>query len=561
MAGTVKNVWLKNLLVGMLGKPLAREFDTASCNLKQTQEALLMKVVQSCRATAFGRDHGFDKITNTDEYRKSVPVRDFEGHRNYIEQMTRGASDILFPGRPLFYNTTSGTSSQPKQIPVSREYFDKAYTKISRLWLYTCMRDNPGLFRGKNLSSVGPAEEGKVEDGTPFGSLSGAVYRNIPGVLKEVYSTPYAVFCMSDYEKKYYALLRCALGTDITYIICANPSSLIRFHQTVMDSYTDMVRDIHDGTLRADVAENLPLEDKAAVLAGFKPDHKRAKFLERIIIAHGTNLRPKHYWPNLACVNTWKQGNCAQFLPHLTGYYPETAAIREFGYQASEARAGLTLANNWGYSVLAAHVYHFEFIPEAERDSKTPEILPAHQLEKGRQYYLLITNTSGLYRYDINDIIEVVGFYNQTPLFKFIRKGDGFTSLTGEKLSETQVLEAVDKTRVSENLQVPHFTLCCDEKNLCYKLFVEFPPQTAPDRKASFAAALDRCLQSINPEYESKRRSNRLTAPSLHELPADSYELIKKILVERDLAREGQYKVVYLQRKPQVLQILEELAS
>ncbi len=560
MSQPVKKPWLKKMLLTMIGRPLVKDFNKASRNLKEAQEEILRKVIQSCKNTAFGKDHNFDKIVTIEDYRKYVPIRDFEGHRPYVERMTKGEENVLFPGKPLFYNTTSGTSSKPKLIPVSPEYFKEAYKKISRLWLYTCLRDNPKLFHGKNLSAVAPAEEGRVEDGTPYGSISGVLSRSVPSVLKDVHSAPYGVVCIKDYFKKYYASLRFALANDVAYIICANPSSLLQFHKVVMENYSDLVHDIREGTLRQDVVAELPHEYLDSVILALKPDQERARFLEEIMEEHGDKLRPKHYWPNLVCINTWKQGNCAQVLPKLEGYYPESTAIREFGYQASEGRAGLVLGNDWDYSVLAAHVYHFEFIEESQQDEEKPDVLLAHELEKGKRYKIIITNTSGLYRYDINDIIEVVGFYNQVPLFRFLRKGEGFTSLTGEKLTETQLIDAMDDTCKKQSLQVKHFTLCCDEKNLCYKLFIEFPGDTNKEMKTSFAKELDECLKSINEEYECKRGSDRLAAPLLFELPDNSYELVKSELIERGMAREGQYKVIYLQRKPVVLDILESVA-
>lgn len=560
MSRDVKYPWLKKAIIHAIGKPLAREFDRTSMAVEQVQRNLLRRTVENCANTAYGRDHGFGSVKTVEDYQKAVPISDFEGHRPYVDRMTTGESDVLFPGRPLFYNTTSGTTNKPKYIPVSREYFENAYRKVSRLWLYSCLRDNPTVFDGKNLSSVGPEVEGHVADGTPHGALSGAVYRNVPGILKDVYSTPYPVMCMEDYNRKYYAMLRCGLAYSLTYIVCANPSSLLRFHQTVVDNYEDLVRDIRDGTLRSDVEKGLPADGHDEVMATFSPDPARAALLEKLMATHGDNLRPKHYWPELAVVNTWKQGNCAQCLPKLKDYYADTTHLREFGYQASEGRAGIVLGNDWEHSALTAHVYFFEFIPEEEREADNPTVLLAHQLEVGQRYYVLITNTSGLYRYDINDIIEVTGTYNQVPLFRFIRKGAGFTNLTGEKLTETQVLEAVDRVRVSSGIDVPNFTMCCDEANLCYKLYVEFPRNVQNGSKQAFADALDTTLRTINPEYDCKRGSERLAAPLLKELPPESYEALKTTLVNRGMAREGQYKVVYLQRKAAVLEVLEGMA-
>jgi hypothetical protein len=547
--------------MGLVGKPLAKEFERTSRDVAGTQRQVLDRLLASCRDTEFGRDHRFADIRSVEDYRSAVPIRDFEGHRPYVQKMMNGAADVLFPGRPLIYNTTSGTSAAPKMIPISAEYLNTEHQRISRLWLYSCLRDNPGLFSGKCFSAIGPAEEGVVEDGTPYGSISGVIYRTVPSVLKDVHSAPYPIYCIEDYDKKYYGMMRFGLWDDVSYIIAANPSSLLQFHKVVTESFDDLVEDIRRGTLREDVKAALPPGGWEEVQAQLVPDPERADALFALRQQHGEGLRPRHYWPNLRCINTWKQGNCRQILPKLDGYFPPETALREFGYQASEARAGLALGNDWDYSALAAHVYFFEFIEESERDSDAPEVLLAHQLELGKRYYVSITNATGLYRYDINDIIEVKGFHNQLPLFEFVRKGDGFTSLTGEKLTETQVIQAVERTGEQLGAGVENFCLCCDEERLTYTMYLELAAGTSPGTFDEFAPAFDAVLQEINPEYEAKRGSKRLAAPGFTQLPAGSYELVKNALIERGMAREGQYKVVYLQRKPKILEVYAELTA
>ena len=561
MAGISERPWFRKFLVSLVGKPLLKRFTKVNRDLRGAQEAVLQRIVETSRNTVFGREHGFESIKNIDDYRRAVPVGDFEDHRPYVDRMCNGESDILFPGRPLFYNTTSGTTSKPKLIPVSAEYFSNAYTGLTRLWLYSCLKDNPDIYNGKSLSAVAAAEEGRVADGTPYGSISGMVYQNIPNVLKSTHSTPYPVVCIKDYQKKYYTMMRFALPANITIIISPSPSNQLRFHQTVTENYSDLVRDIHDGTLRADAASALPSEGREETLARLKPNPGRAAQLDRLMSTHGEALRPKHYWPNLALVNTWKQGNFAQLLPQLDDYYPEKTPIRAFGYQASEARAGLVFGNDWDYSVLASHIYHFEFIEESARSQENPPTLPAHELEIGKRYYILFSNGSGLYRYDINDIVEVVGSYNSTPAFRFIQKGEGITSLTGEKLSEEQVMQAVNEVRDEEGIGVEFFTMACDEVELCYKFFVEFSPGVADPARGALVAALDRRLRKLNPEYEVKRGSNRLAAPEMRELRPRSRESLKQLLVAGDLAREGQYKEVYLTGKRQLLDCLEQLSA
>jgi hypothetical protein len=378
--------------------------------------------------------------------------------------------------------------------------------------------------------------------------------------LKKTFSTPYPVICIKDYLKKYYAVTRGALAEDITYIVCPSPSNMVKFHTTIMENFSDLVKDIHDGTLRADVLAEVDKADMEEVVSFYSPKPKRAQVLEQLMAKHGEGLKTKHYWPNVACVNTWRQGNFSRLIPDVKALFTESTAIRAFGYQASEARAGLVLGNDWNYSVLATPIYHFEFIEEQKRHDPNPDTMLAHELEKGKRYYILITNDSGLYRYDINDIVEVSGFYNEIPLITFIQKGDGITSLTGEKISELQVIQSVDDVSKNIGISVEFFNMFCDEQKLNYTLFVEFAPQTTRHNKDAFAAEFDLRLREVNPEYEIKRGSKRLDAPDLRELKPDSYNRFKERLIEKKFTKDGQYKDSYLRKNPVFLEILNDLS-
>jgi len=541
------------------GKPLFRKIDRAADDIRSAQKQVLTSIIEQTRNTVFGKEHRFDLIKTFEDYQKAVPIRDFEGHRPYIDRMCKGETDVLIPGKPLFYNTTSGTNDKPKLIPVSASYFEKAYCETNRLWLYSCLRDNPRLFNGQNLSAVAPAVEGHVEDGTPFGSISGASFRNIPEILKDLYATPYPVICIRDYQAKYYAMMRCALATTITYIITVNPSTLLQFHQTVVKHGAEIIKDIHDGTFRPDVAAMIDPAHREEVLKKFSPDPKRAAWLESILQTHEDHLLPLHYWPDLVCINTWKQGNCALILPKIAGYYPGHTVIREFGYQASELRAGIVLGNEWSYSLLLAHLYLFEFIEVSESETVSPRVLQAHELDIGKSYYILFSNGSGLFRYNINDIIRVTGFYREFPLFEFMQKGEGVTSLTGEKISEVQIIRSVEDAAKKAGLNIGFYTMFCDKSSYRYRLYAEFSPDADIAGKELFHSCVDLRLKYYNPEYATKRDSNRLQPPELIELVPNSYELLKDRLIRENIAREGQYKVRYLRDDPEMMQRYEDL--
>lgn len=554
----MKLTFLKKLLIAIAGKRHYNNFTKECWNIKQAQDKILSEIINRNKNTLFGKEHSFGKITTPQEYAKQVPIRDFEEHRPYINQIIEGKSDILFPGRPISYNVTSGTTSEHKYIPVSESY-QKSFTRLNRIWFYSCILENPELFDGFTLAPVSPAVEGTLSDGVTFGSLSGNSYLNVPAIIKTTFSTPYPILTIGDYSLKYYALMRGALAKDITYVVCASPSNLFKLHQTVLENFEDMVKDIRTGSLRQDALNALPSEEQKSILAYYKADPNRADELEALYKKHGKNLLPAHYFPNIKLVNTWKQGNFKRILPKIERLFAPTTNIRAMGYQASEARAGIVLKNDWDYSLLAHNAYYFEFIEEKDREKENPEVKLLHELELGKRYYLLITNDSGLYRYDINDLVQVCGFYKESPKFRFLQKGAGVTSITGEKLSEQQVITAAEHAAKELNLSIPFYTMYCDYEKGGYTKYVEFDGHLKGDDKSRFMRVIDDYLSEINPEYKVKRGTKRLNAPELRELKPASHESFKQILIEKKLAKDGQFKDLYLQSKEHVREILETL--
>jgi hypothetical protein len=189
-------------------------------------------------------------------------------------------------------------------------------------------------------------------------------------------------------------------------------------------------------------------------------------------------------------------------------------------------------------------------VEQAGWDRKTPEFLTLGQLEQGKTYYVLITTAAGLYRYFMNDLVEVTGFFRRTPLLRFVQKGKGVTSLTGEKLYEAQVIEAVQGAAHHHGVTSSFFMLVADEERSGYDLFAELD-STEPGVEI-LAAAIDHRLGELNIEYHGKRSSGRLGPLTVARLKRGASEAYKAACV-RAGQREGQFK-------PAVLQYRRELA-
>ncbi len=553
------NGFLANNLGSLLkvaGGRLFKRFVADTKDVKGTQQQVLEELMRYAADTEYGRNHGFSKIRSIEDYRAAVPVVDYEDLRSDIDRHAAGEEGVLFPGKPLMYTRTSGTTALPKLIPITPFNFERAFKNRGKLWLYSIMRHYPGIFDGKDLTLVSPAIEGYTEDGTPFGSLSGFVSDNIPEFMKLVHTVPHETVDIEDHPSKIYTLVRFALPSDVTVLLTANPASVIKLVETIDSRREDLIRDIHDGTLNSDVI--MSPESRALCEARLSPAPARAKEIEQLAKDH-ERLRTCHYWPNLRLVHTWTNGNCRLLLPKLRPWLGDDTPLLDFGYLASEATATDVIDPETQGSVLQVRNMLFEFTPESEGDSPKTFLQP-HEVEVGERYFVYVSTFSGLYRYDMNDVLEVAGFFNEVPIVRFLYKGKGITSLQGEKLSEEQFIEAVESATEATETEHDFFVGFADAENSRYVLYVELhgePDEGARDR---FAAAIDDQLCKVNIEYESKRKSERLSPLRIVPLGAKSFDRYRAMRLAEG-ALDGQLKWLNLCRSDTERDRMEKLAA
>jgi hypothetical protein len=223
----------------------------------------------------------------------------------------------------------------------------------------------------------------------------------------------------------------------------------------------------------------------------------------------------------------------------------------ELGYQSSECRGTIAIEPETAGGLPPLHHHFFEFVEQSEWDSGRTECRTLGQLEAGRRYYVLFTTAAGLYRYFMNDLVEVTGFFHQTPLLRFVQKGRGVTNLTGEKLYEAQVIEAVQSAAASCRVTVPFFVLVADERASAYRLYAQSADGTIANATA-MSRAVDERLARLNLEYQGKRASGRLAPVSMQWLREGTADAYKAWAVHAG-QREGQFK-------PAVLQYRKDLA-
>jgi len=281
------------------------------------------------------------------------------------------------------------------------------------------------------------------------------------------------------------------------------------------------------------------------------------------VIKRSGTLTPREIWPNLRLLSCWKGGTMPLYLRKLPDVYGDLP-VRDLGYMASEGRGATPLVNSGAGGVLNVTSHFFEFLPEAERDDPSPTFLTADELESNQEYFIYFTTSAGLYRYDINDVVRVVDFYRQTPVVQFVRKGQGMTNITGEKLTESQVTGALVDSVESGDFDVHHFTAAVEwGEPPRYAFYAELGESMVRERIAELVGAIDRSLSARNIEYEAKRESQRLGAPVLRRVPAGTYQALRQKRVAEG-APEAQVKIPQLSTDMEFgakLEVLEEVSA
>ena len=402
---------------------------------KSTQEMVLMEMIQANKDTEFGKAHNFDKITTVDEYRKNVPFTEWSDYANYAERMGRGEADLTFPGKATFFYRTSGTTSSYKYIPESQResIARKAISRARNTEIFLMSSKNAAnrVFAFFNKSSLDTSSAG-----IPRGTASGrSTELANPELIKHLTYVPQVV---NEFEgdRLLYVMLRCSLYySDVTALLGNNAlmmRNLVRFAQNHAE---ELIEDIRNGGCRYEMSEEL----KNKLGESLKANPQRADELEAL--RKEGKFTPRYYWKNLMAAGFWLGGSVGVYVNEVRPLLPEKTKYIDVGYGASEAKINIPMKTETPAGALATFTSFFEFIPE---DGKEP--LMAHELEDGKNYELVITTNSGLYRYKLKDMIHVEGFTGNTPNIYFVSKLTDVANLAQEKIPGSMLSEAVRDT-------------------------------------------------------------------------------------------------------------------
>ena len=416
----------------------------------QAQQLVFQELIQKGKPTQFGKDHHFEKIKGLKEFKSQVPIRDYEELRPYIESVIQGKADVLWPGRPLYFAKSSGTTSGAKYIPISSDSMPM-HIRAAREALLNYIHETgkTATLKGKHIFLQGsPVLEDK--NGVSLGRLSGIVAHYVPSCLQRNRLPSWETNCIEDWETKVDAVVNETEKENMT-IIGGIPSWVQMYFERLVQK---------SGKSVGELFPNFSL----FVYGGVNFEPYRAVFKKLI----------------------GRETDSIEFYPASEGF---------FAYQNAQHDRGLLLLLN--------HGMYYEFVKADTFYDKEPQIHTLEEVELGINYVLIISTTAGLWRYNIGDTIQ---FTSRFP-FKVIVSGriKHFISAFGEHVIVSEVEQALQQAVASERTEVMirEFTVAPQVKpntGLPYhEWFIEF--DQPPADLNTFALKIDQAMQNKNIYY------------------------------------------------------------
>ena len=467
---------IKSFAAGIFASYVRKKMNKWVENPHDTQEKVFQQLLKKGANTKFGKDHDFQNINNHQDFSKQVPVRDYEELKNYMDLMVSGEENVLWPGKPLYYAKTSGTTSGAKYIPLTKDSMP-THIEAARNAILCYIHDtgNSKFVDGKMIFLQGSPEL-QEKNGVKLGRLSGIVAHYVPGYLQKNRMPSWDTNCIDDWETKVDAIVEETVQEDMS-VISGIPSWVQMYFERLIDK---------TGKKVGEIFPNFDL----FIYGGVNYEPYRAKF-EKLI---------------------GRRVDSIELYPASEGF---------FAFQDKQNVHGMLLQLNSGI--------FYEFIEADKFFEENPARLLLKDVQIGVNYVMIISSTAGLWAYNIGDTIQ----FTSVKPYRVIVSGriKHFISAFGEHVIAKEVEEALQEAVKDTQAAISEFTVAPqispDNDELPYhEWFIEFEKE--PQDLDHFAGVIDRAMQQQNSYYKDLIDGSILQRLKITKLPPNTFQQYMK---------------------------------
>jgi hypothetical protein len=421
-----------------------------SLNAVNTQQKIFRSLVETAGTTSFGKEHGVKSGISYDDFRKNIPVRDYEAFRKYIDRIKSGEENVTWKGKPLYLSKTSGTTSGVKYIPITKESMpNHINTTREALALYIHETGRTDFLKGKLIFLSGSPELESI-NGIPTGRLSGIVNHHIPNYLKRNQLPSYKTNCIDDWEMKVEKICDETIGQNMS-LISGIPPWVQMYFDKISQRTEKKIKDVFP--------------------------------YFSLFVYGGVNYEP---YRNKLEQSIGKKIDSVELYPASEGF---------IAYQDSQQRNDLLLNTDSGI--------FYEFIPASEYFNPNPKRISLSEVQTGISYAVVLSSNAGLWAYSLGDTVK---FTSVNP-YRIVITGriSQYISAFGEHVIVEEAEQALLKTISELHAEVVEFTVAPQVNPPAGKLpyhewFIEF--SKTPDDIEKFRMSLDGSLQQKNIYYK-----------------------------------------------------------
>lgn len=522
-----------------IGRERIANMSQLSKNAAKSNEELLMRILSENKDTVYGRKYGFGNIKNVKEYMEKAPLTEYSDYEEYIESILNGGENILSARRPVHFAESSGSSGSPKKVPMCAEALEM-FTDYTLNVCFGAMEntlgDNWKKSRGLSLANV----RLKNLNGYSYGAVSSKIREKYKDVEHYVYTSPLAAtYPGGETDTKYLHLRFALMEEDLSFITCAFLNTAVDAMKYFEDNWEMLAGDIERGTVNEDII--MPPRVRKEISEGIKPMPGRGRFIRKEC-EKGFDGILTRIWPDFKFIYGIGGGSFSVYADKMRCYMGG-ALLNESIYSASEGIFATHIAPEDDGMVMILDSAFYEFI-DIERGGGPKTV---GEIEKGRDYELVITNLSGFYRYKMLDVIKVVGFWGTCPVIKFLYRKNQIVSLAGEKTNDYAMQSAINAFSEKTGADVAEYSLYPDYSHspARYIVFMEIPGGIKKERLSEYESALDLEIGRFNRSYLDKRKLGIIAPLKINMLREGSYAVYRQLMCAKGGA-SGQIKPVRL---------------
>ena len=423
-----------------------------SLNPIKTQEKVFKNLLKKGKKTVFGQEHSFHNITNHGEFSSLVPIRDYEKIKEYIDQIVDGKKNVLWPGKPIYFAKTSGTTSGEKHIPITKESMPFHIKGSIDATMHYINETSKTEFLNKKIIFLQGSPVLKTKKSIKTGRLSGIVAHYTPAFLRKNTMPSWKTNCIEDWGKKIMEISKETIKEDMA-AIGGIPPWVIMYFETL---------------LKLSKKDNI-----SSIFPNFN-----------LFVYGGVNFSPyKETFKRLI----GKQVDSIEYYPASEGF---------FAYQDTQSSKGLLLQLNSGI--------FYEFVHVSDMKNSKPKRLTIKDVELGKNYVLIVSTNAGLWAYNTGDTVQFISLV--PPKIIVSGRYKHFISAFGEHVIGSEVEKALESVLEHSLLKVKEFTVApmvSPKEGLPFhEWWIEFDNKPKYQEVKDLEKKLDDSLQEINTYYK-----------------------------------------------------------